>query len=178
MMEEVILGILLNSEKTIYELNQILEKDFKLMFCASLGCLEIVLKKLIKNNEINFFTVQEGGRNKKKYVINEAGKKHFLAWMNQAAFPSQLKDPTLSRVYFLDVLNEENQYLFCKQAIALQKKNYDLLLTDYEERRHCKKEQNKSFDLSLLEYHLQICKMNIRWYKKIIRELKQEKKPA
>lgn len=177
-MEEVILGILLNSEKTIYELNQILEKDFKLMFCASLGCLEIVLKKLLKKNEISFIAVQEGGRSKKKYVINEAGRKHFLVWMNQPACPSQFKDPTLSRVYFLSALSDENRYLFCKQAIALQKKNYNLLLADYEERIHNKIEQNKSYDLSLLEYHLQICKMNIRWYKKMIKELKQEKKPV
>lgn len=174
MMEEVVLGLLLHADQTIYDLKCALDNDFKMMFGSSLGCLEIVLKKLLNNKEIDYYLVTEGGRNKKKYHLTEHGKNRFFQWENEPAMPSKIKDSLLSKVYFLNEFSLEHQRQFCKQQISLLKKKYEILYSDYEQLNAFDVIQNEPYKIWLMEYQLQICKLSIRWYRKILTELKKK----
>jgi len=107
-MDKIILGLLMLTNMTIYELNANFSKGLSMIYAASYGNLQYAVKKLLKNEMIYFEEKVENGRNKKIYHINESGVACFYKWMNEDVTTNNLETTILSKVYFLGLIEKKD----------------------------------------------------------------------
>ncbi len=105
-MEYIVLGLLILKEMTIYELNSAFGQGLSLIYSASYGNLQYAVKKLLKDEFIEFREVVENGRNKKIYSIKESGFRAFHDWMESEIPLNKLETIMLSKVYFLGLVKD------------------------------------------------------------------------
>jgi DNA-binding PadR family transcriptional regulator len=99
-----VLGLLMMQDMTIYELSRAFKTSLALFYSASLGSLQVAVRKLLARRLVSFREVREGGRRKKVYRILAAGKAAFRSGMMAPIPPSRLEVTALSRLSFLGVL--------------------------------------------------------------------------
>lgn len=118
-MENLILGLLILKDMTIYELNNAFKEGLSLIYAASYGSLQNAVKKLLKHDLISFEELVENGRNKKVYHINSIGQERFYQWMHEEIPEKKLEVMILSKIYFLGLIeNKESQVLILDKMIA------------------------------------------------------------
>ena len=66
-MDNIILGLLLLSGRTIYQLRERIDKGMNLMFSSSMGSIQAAIRKLLTCGYIDFTEVTENGKFKKFY---------------------------------------------------------------------------------------------------------------
>lgn len=103
-MEYVILGLLSLRPLTIYDINKALQKSISLFYSASFGSITAALSKMLHKGWVTSETKVEGGRNKRLFSLTPQGRQTFHAWLASAIPPEQVKDPALTRVFFLGLL--------------------------------------------------------------------------
>ncbi len=103
-MENVILGLLIVQSLTLYEINQAFKQGISMFYSASYGSIQTALKSLLARNYIVFEERVEGGRNKKVYSIQPAGRDAFFTWMTAETPLSKLEVTGLSKIYFLGLI--------------------------------------------------------------------------
>lgn len=99
-MEYLILGLLILSPMTGYELRQFIRQNLALICSDSAGSVQTALAKLGREG---FVTSSEsaGGRRKKTYSITEIGQAAFSEWVAQPMQAERAKNMELSRLFFL-----------------------------------------------------------------------------
>lgn len=118
-MEYVILGFLFFRPMTVYDLNKAFEQGVSLFYSASLGSLQIALKKLLKEGFIDFNERVENGRRKKFYHLNDSGRTAFFQWFHGDIPSSKLEVGILSRIFFLGHLQSmQERQAFLKTTIS------------------------------------------------------------
>lgn len=118
-MENLILGLLILKDMTIYELNNAFKEGLSLIYAASYGSLQNAVKKLLKDDLITFQALVENGRNKKVYHIEIKGKERFYQWMHEEIPEKKLEIMILSKIYFLGLIEKkEDQILILDKMIA------------------------------------------------------------
>ena len=100
-MEHIILGLLLLSSRTIYQLRERIHKGLNLMYSSSMGSIQAAVKKLLKNGYISYEEAVENGKYKKIYSITDNGKQYFFQWINSPLEIQNAKNPELAKVYFM-----------------------------------------------------------------------------
>lgn len=105
-MENVVLGLLIIQNLTLYELNRAFKQGISLFYSASYGALQAAAKNLLAGGLIVYQEKVEGGRNKKVYSITSPGREAFFKWMFAEIPVSKLEVTALSRVYFLGLIPE------------------------------------------------------------------------
>jgi DNA-binding PadR family transcriptional regulator len=108
-MENVVLGLLIIQNLTLYELNQAFKQGISMFYSASYGSLQIAVKNLFNKGMIVFEEHVDKGRNKKVYSITEQGKEAFYRWMLDEIPANKLEVTALSKVYFLGLIHEVEQ---------------------------------------------------------------------
>jgi DNA-binding PadR family transcriptional regulator len=108
-MENVILGLLVIQNLTLYELNQAFKQGISMFYSASYGSLQIAIKNLFSKSLVVFEEKVEKGRNKKVYSITPAGKQAFYAWMLGETPINKLEVTALAKVYFLGLVDSPAQ---------------------------------------------------------------------
>ena len=81
-MENIILGLLLLKNRTIYELRKRINDGLNLMYSCSTGSIQAAIKKLLQNGHVAVRETTENGKLKKIYSITEKGKTAFNGWVN------------------------------------------------------------------------------------------------
>ena len=104
-MDFIVLGILLYKPLTIYEINSFFENGLFLIYAASYGSLQNAIKKLLKNDWIEFEEVVENGRNKKIYNLKKKGTQAFFTWMLSEINTNKLETSILSKIFFLGYID-------------------------------------------------------------------------
>lgn len=64
-MDNIILGLLLLSSKTIYQLRERIAKGLNLMYSSSMGSIQAAVKKLLNCGDIQYEETTEDGKYKK-----------------------------------------------------------------------------------------------------------------
>jgi len=82
-MEYLILGLLILSPMTGYELQQFIKKNLALICSHSAGSVQTALSKLVKEGKATASEAAEGKRRKKTYSITVAGRAAFSHWVAQ-----------------------------------------------------------------------------------------------
>lgn len=100
-MEFIILGLLALRERTLYEINKILERNISLFYSASLGSIGSALSKLRAQGLVEVREVVERGRNKKLFAITPAGAEAFQTWLRSPIPSERVREPALARLFFL-----------------------------------------------------------------------------
>ena len=100
-MEFLLLGLLLLSPITGYELQQFIKQNLSLICSHSAGSVQTALAKLEKEEKITSSVSTEGKCRKKTFSITPAGRAAFEGWVVQPMQAEKMKNMELSRLFFL-----------------------------------------------------------------------------
>ena len=113
--QSVLLGFLMHSSLTGYDLRKAFSMSFSFFSGLSYGSIYPSLKKMESRGLISKqVEIQDGAPNRKVYTITEAGKKVFLETLKSPFVPEQPRSTFLMRLFFFAHLRPEE-----REAIAL-----------------------------------------------------------
>lgn len=178
-MDNVILGLLLLSSRTIYQLRDRIAKGMDLMFSSSMGSIQAAIKKLSNSGYITFTEIVEQGKYKKVYHITDSGRQHFMAWVNAPMEAHGAKFPELTKVYFMGFAEEANREASIQQHLTFLRQQYTVL------EAICQDAEGMSVPdefADILHYqHLSavygrdMMKFNIEWFETLLERMRNEK---
>ena len=177
-MDNIILGLLLLSGRTIYQLRERIDKGMNLMFSSSMGSIQAAIRKLLTSGYIDFTEVTENGKFKKFYHITDAGREAFLQWVNAPMEDAGMKFPNLAKVYFMGFAEKENREKSLLHQLEYLRQQYTLLDAICTEGSTM---QVPAEAADILKYQLQsamygrdLIKFNIDWFERLLCEIRSE----
>lgn len=179
-MDNLILGLLLLSDRTIYQLRDRINKGMNLMFSSSMGSIQAAIKKLLGSGYITFTEIVENGKHKKVYHITNSGRANFLQWVNAPMEDAAPKFPNLAKVYFMGFAEKESREKSILQQLEHLKQQYALLESICREGSTM---QVPAEAADILKYQLQtaiygrdLIKFNIDWFENLLNQIRSEEK--
>ncbi|MCL2857081.1 MAG: PadR family transcriptional regulator [Oscillospiraceae bacterium] len=196
-MDKLILGLLMASRLTVYEIRTIIRKNFKDICSDSLGAIQFAIKKLLAAEMITFSEYVEKSVNKKKYSITDKGRAELLSWLETPANISGGTNMELGKLLFMGMVPAEKRAHLMDEVIAIFEKDLAYLLAvksvigevndasekQWEEYFKSDSEylafarenaQSMSFFQRMtLQYGIDLTKYNIEWFKNL-KELDKE----
>ncbi len=103
-MDNIILGLLLLRNRTIYQLRERIDKGLNLMYSSSMGSIQAAIKKLLHCGYVDYGETVENGKYKKVYRITESGKRYFLEWVNTPIEQQGVRMPGVGKDLFYGLL--------------------------------------------------------------------------
>lgn len=173
-MDTIILGLLLLSSRTIYQLRERIDKGLNLMYSSSMGSIQAAVKKLLDSGYIDYKEIVENGKYKKIYSITESGKQFFFIWINSPIDSQHSKNPELAKLYFMGFSDVNCREDSIKAHINYLNEQYLALNAICEEADSVKyPDEHKDifvYQLACARYGRDLMKFNIDWYKKLLKE--------
>lgn len=169
MINYVILGMLMESPMSGYDLKKVTEQTIGMFFKMSYGNLYPTLKTLTSSGEI---TEQEtlNSKNKKIYTITDQGKASFIQWL---AGPLQRdKKEYMVKIFFYDYLDEESRrmnlmtYQGQTQRTMMEMKALQDIVDG--ELASIPNKEDYYYRVSTMYYGLQFFEMELAWLNKLI----------
>jgi DNA-binding PadR family transcriptional regulator len=117
-MAHVILGLLLITPQSFYDLIKGFEAGVALFYSASSGSIKRALDTLLERGFIQVASVEAGGRGRKVYRVTDAGRAEFRAWMTGEPAGPDLETAALSRLYFLGLLDPAERVPVLRRVTA------------------------------------------------------------
>jgi DNA-binding PadR family transcriptional regulator len=177
-MEFVILGLLALRAMTVYEINKALERGVSLFYSASFGSINAAIGRLLKKSWISGEEKVENGRNKKIFNLTLAGQEAFQDWLSADIEAEKVKDPGLTRLYFLGLapgderirVLEAHIEKLCRTLGALDSIHQQSVDTDSPPGL----EDVRRFQMFTLDYGRAFYTFNIAWYQNLLETLKKD----
>lgn len=173
-MDKIVLGILLLSSRTIYQLRERINKGLNLMYSSSMGSIQAAVKKLLGCGYIDYEEIVEDGKYKKIYSITESGKLCFFDWVNSPIEMHHSKNPELAKLYFMGFSDKDSRETSMEAHLSYLHEQYHALNAICEEANSIKvSDENKSillYQLASVRYGRDLMKFNIDWYKRLLDE--------
>lgn len=177
-MEFVILGLLALQAMSVYEINKALERGVSLFYSASFGSINAVISRLLEKGWISGQEKVENGRNKKIFQLTPAGREAFQDWLNSDIEAEKVKDPALTRLYFLGFSDPQERIRVLQAHIQNLRQllgKLDLIHQESVNLQIAPELQTKAtFQLLTLQYGRDFYAFNIRWYETLVESLKQD----
>ena len=126
-MEYLILGLLVLSPMTGYELQQFIRKNLALICSHSAGSVQTALSKLEKDGKVTASEASEGRRRKKIFSITDAGRSAFSSWVAQPMQADKVKNMELSRLFFAGLAQPEERLAAIRDYIRQLKETRGVL---------------------------------------------------
>lgn len=167
MLEQMILGMVLEGSRTGYEIKKRIESSIGVFYKASYGSLYPALKRLSERGCVTTSERPQGRRQKIFYHITQAGKNSFFDWLSA---PMQVLDGTnthLAKVYFFDRLPPEIRE---NQLLQYETNNVHYLHKLKELEKEFNRLENTDccyYKLSTLYYGICITQKTIEWCRHI-----------
>ena len=175
-MDNIILGLLLMCNRTIYRLRDRISKGINLMYSSSMGSIQAAVKKLLNCGYINYEEIIDNGKYKKVYSITESGKQHFYEWINMPIEEQSPKNPALAKVYFMGFSDKENREISIQQHLMYLKEQYDVLAAICDEGKNIDvSEEHKdilNYQFISALYGKDIIKFNIDWFENLLGKMR------
>lgn len=175
-MDHIILGLLLLSRRTIYQLRERIDKGLNMMYSSSTGSIQAAIKKLLNDGCIQYEEVVENGKYKKIYSITESGKQRFTEWITTPLNAQGIKNPELAKLYFMGFSKKETRETGLQEYILQLKKQYDVLAAICKQAENIKvPEEHKDilyYQFTTARYGKDLMKFNIEWYQKLLDEMR------
>jgi DNA-binding PadR family transcriptional regulator len=108
MFDKIVLGFLMETKMTGYEIKKTMEKSTNFFFNTSYGNIYPTLKKLEETGHLTSDEEIKNGKLNKSYTITESGKQVFKKWLGENSDIAMIRDEALCRVFFFEYL-EKNQ---------------------------------------------------------------------
>ena len=103
-MAHVILGLLLITPQSLYDLIKNFEAGVTLLYSASSGSIKRALDGLLDKGLIEVASIEPRGRGRKTFRVTEAGRQEFHDWMTGELGGPDLEVAALPRLFFLGLL--------------------------------------------------------------------------
>jgi len=107
MIEMMLLGFLMDGEKTGYEIKKHMENSTDYFFNTGFSSIYPKFKKLEKQRFVRVSQTIKNGKLKKVYALTDDGRRAFLDWLTKKPAISRIRDEALLKVFFFDHLNKE-----------------------------------------------------------------------
>lgn len=175
-MDHIILGLLLLSSRTIYQLRERIDQGLNMMYSSSMGSIQAAIKKLLNYGYIQYEEAVENGKYKKIYSITESGKQNFTEWITTPLNVQGMKNPELAKLYFMGFSTKEKCEAGLQEYISQLKKQYDVLNAICKEAENVRvPDEHKDilyYQFAAARYGKDFMKFNIEWYQKLLDEIR------
>ena len=181
-MEFLILGLLMLSPMTGYELQQFIKNNLALICSHSAGSVQSALTKLVRERYVISNESMEGRRRKKTFSITPAGCAAFQRWVSQPMQAGKAKNMELSKLFFLGLAKPEEQVVAIREYIQ-QVQDAKCVLCAIRERfqelQKGKLPQGRDwspvfrFQGYTIEYGIAAADFEIEWYSHLLCELEE-----
>lgn len=175
-MDNIILGLLLMCNRTIYQLRERIDKGINLMYSSSMGSIQAAIRKLLNCGFISYEEIVDNGKYKKVYCITESGRQHFFEWINAPIEEQSPKSPELAKVYFMGFSDKKNREISIQQYLIFLNEKYNVLSAICEEAENIKiSEENKdilNYQFVSALYGKELIKFNIDWFESLLRKMR------
>ncbi|RAV04755.1 PadR family transcriptional regulator [Paenibacillus sp. YN15] len=164
MIDNVILGILMEGPQTGYGLKSIIEQSVGFFYSASYGSLYPALKRLAEQGAISLLE-SDGSKNKKLYALEPSGRERFLEWLGEPLTRS--RNEHLLKFFFYDYLAEplRGERLAGFHAVLREELGRLAAVKQIvdKETEELENPENYRFRLSVLTYGFRYLEMAERW---------------
>ena len=181
-MEFLILGLLILSPMTGYELQQFIRQNLALICSHSAGSVQTALAKLGREGYLTAAETSVGKRRKKIFSITDTGRSAFADWVARPMQAGRVKNMELSRLFFLGLARPEERATAIRDYIR-QIEEMEKVLRSIRERfdalrrEECPVEQNWEdifrFQGYTIEYGIAAARFERDWYTRLLRELEE-----
>ncbi|MFI3283989.1 MAG: helix-turn-helix transcriptional regulator [Erysipelotrichaceae bacterium] len=179
-MANIILGLLLLQPMSGYEITTFIKKQLSLICSSSAGSLQIALNKLLDQGYISYHKVSDGGKYKKIYSIEEAGKQHFHQWIAQPMQPEKTKDMQLSKLFFLGFASPLERKESIQAYIQELKQTMEILVVvknhfnDFKNTQTSIEQDVLQYQTYTIEYGIASCLFEIEFYQNLCQKMEEE----
>lgn len=130
--KDIILGLLMEKERTGYELNQVFSAIFSHFYKTSYGMIYPALKKLQAAGLVKKeLVIQEGKPNKNIFSVTEAGREEFLNYLTTDFSPETRESEFLVRMYFGGNVMDATLLKWLEKEIRLKQEAITQLKSDF-----------------------------------------------
>lgn len=164
MIDNVILGILMEGPQTGYGLKSIIGQSVGFFYTASYGSLYPALKRLAEQGAISLVE-SDGAKNKKLYTLETPGRKQFLDWLAEPL--TRNRNEHLLKFFFYDYLEEPLRekrltafHGSLREELGRLAAVQQIVAKETEELEN---PENYRFRLSVLTYGFRYLEMAERW---------------
>lgn len=181
-MEYLILGLLMLSPMTGYELQQFIKKNLSLICSHSAGSTQTALSKLERSGRIAASETVEGRRHKKVFAVTDAGRSAFSAWIAHPMQADRVKNMELSRLFFAGLAKPEERLRAIRDYIR-QMEDAKSALSSIRDSFHRMDKQGLPpgtdwpqvlrFQEYTIEYGIAAAEFEIGWYSRLLHELEE-----
>ncbi|CAN7759139.1 PadR family transcriptional regulator [Paenibacillus sp. LjRoot153] len=181
MQDKIILGLLLDGDKSSYDLKKSMESSTGFFYNSSQGSIQPALKKLIQNGHIQVTEEHRGARIKKVYSVTEEGEKAFLQWAGEPIALDKPRDPALVKMFFFNYV-EDHQKLVLVEAYLREIETVETTLKMIQQmnreqignNRELLKNPKVKSRLDTLEFGSEYYAFLKEWYGKYLKKIKEE----
>ena len=182
-MEYLILGLLILSPMTGYELQQAIKKNLALICSHSAGSIQTALTKLEKAGSIAGAETMTGKRRKKVFSVTEAGRSAFAAWSAQPMRADKVKNMELAHLFFAGLAQPEVRLAAIRDYLGQLEKIQGVLCAIRDHAAHLPRQdlppgvdwpQVLRFQHYTLDYGLAAVGFELDWYRRLLCELEEE----
>ncbi|SMC85679.1 transcriptional regulator, PadR family [Desulfocicer vacuolatum DSM 3385] len=107
MIEMMLLGFLMDGEKTGYEIKKYMENSTDFFFNTGFSSIYPKFKKMEKDSLVEVTEKIKNGKLNKVYILTDKGEKTFLEWLQSKPHISRIRDEALLKVFFFDHLDQD-----------------------------------------------------------------------
>lgn len=183
-MDYLILGLLILSPMSGYELQQFIRQNLALICSHSAGSIQTSLTKLCNAGQIRWEESSQGRRKKKTFYITDVGKCVFEDWVSKPMQADKVKNMELSRLFFLGLAKPEARIAAIDDYIRQIEKTKTVLSAIEVRFQDIQKEaisqnpellQVLQFQKYTIEYGIAAAEFELGWYRRLLRELEEKK---
>lgn len=182
-MEYLILGLLMLSPMTGYELQQFIRKNLALICSHSAGSVQTALAKLEKAGRVTARETAEGRRRKKIFSITQTGRDAFSRWVAQPMQVDKIKKMELSRLFFAGLAQPEERTAAIRAYIRQVEQTRGTLCAIRESFRRIRTGELPAgmdwpsvlrFQGYTLDYGIAAAEFEIGWYSRLLTEWEEQ----
>lgn len=182
-MEYLILGLLILSPMTGYDLQQFIKKNLALICSHSAGSVQTALSKLEKEGKVTTSEYTQGRRRKKIFFITDEGRSAFSHWVAQPMQADKVKNMELSRLFFAGLAKPEERISAIRDYIRQMKETRGILCAIEEQVQSMDPKeltpgndwpQVLRFQRYTIQYGIAAAEFEIDWYSRLLNELEEE----
>lgn len=184
MQDKILLGFLLNGEKTGYQIKKLMEISTCYIFNTSLGSIYPAFKKLENAEMVRMKLTVSNGKAKKIYSITPKGVEYFQNWLEEDIVIPRVRDEALLKIFFFNSLgNDKRKERITsfigelKGRVTEFKKTFKLIKENTQNRpkKHVEEYQKKynldPFREEMLKFGVEYYTFLNKWYKGFLKRI-------
>lgn len=181
-MENLILGLLILSPMTGYELQRFIRENLALICSHSAGSVQTALAKLEQAGHIVVAETVQGRRRKKISSITETGRSAFADWVSRPMQAGKAKNMELSRLFFLGLAEPETRRAAIRDYIRQMEEmcsTLEAIRQRFEQIQNDPLPQGQNwpdilrFQAYTIEYGIAAAQFELNWYRRLLAELEE-----